>query len=349
MTQFQTERAVGATNVGRRNHNEDAYLLRPKSGLVLVADGVGGHHAGEVASAITCNTIADEVTAGAGLQQAVRAANRAVMEAVRTGNGKQGMASTVVAASVDEEGFEVAWVGDSRAYLWDGQLKLLTRDHSLLERLLASGEITRDEVKDHPQRNVIIQAIGLQSEDSLRVDINGGSLPEGAILLLCSDGMSDVLENAEIAAILCRELPLQERCDLLVETSIANGGKDNSTVILVSGNGPVTEHQEPNVVWRYDPSTGAVEGLTEATAAAPQLRKVGPKAAAEDSESPRTTQMMSVADVEKELARRGQSSSNSPAAQDADTAPAKIPGWLIGVATAVIVIAASVMVFLNRG
>ena len=330
--------AAAATDVGRRSHNEDAYIVHPDVGLVVVADGVGGHDAGEVASAITCETIVDQIGRGVALVDAVRAANLAVMRAVTEGRGRQNMASTVVAMKFDGADYEVAWVGDSRAYLWDGCLKLITQDHSLMETLLSRGEITREEARVHPQRNVIVQAIGLQAENDLRVDYNAGTLLDGQILLLCSDGMSDVLENETIVNILTGEGDLQERCQRLVSQSIEEGGKDNSTVVLVAGSLPLQgEPQVPNAVWRYDPETGQVMGLVEAAPvapAAPLIKKVGPKAA-DAGDSPQTTQMMSIAEVERALASSGQLGGDSRGQEKGNVGKWFIIGGLVLVGLAV--------------
>lgn len=339
--------AVAATDVGRRRHNEDAYLVHPDVGLLVVADGVGGHDAGEVASAITCETIVEEVQRGASLQDAVRAANLAVMHAVDAGRGREGMASTVVAVQCKGAEFEVAWVGDSRAYLWDGSLKLITRDHSLMETLLSRGEITREEARQHPQRNVIVQAIGLQAENALRVDSNSGTLQEGQILLLCSDGMSDILENETIVDILTGEGDLQERCQRLVSRSIEEGGKDNSTVVLVAGTVPAGgEVREPDAVWRYDPTTGKTMGLLEVAPvapAAPAIKKVGPKVDAEAGDSPQTTQMMSIAEVERALAAKGQLGGD-----DRRSAGGKAGKWLV-IGALVLAAAAAAGYFVSVG
>ena len=333
--------ATGATDVGRRRHNEDAYLVKPELGLMLVADGVGGHEAGEVASGITCDTIANRLAEGASLEEAVRSANREVMAAVSGGNGKQGMASTVVAMKLDGADYELAWVGDSRAYLWDGKLKLLTRDHSMMEILLARGEISREEMAGHPQRNVIVQAIGLQAEDSLRVDINRGHLAEGQILLLCSDGMSDVLENAAIAEILASDDSLEDRCQRLVTTSIEHGGKDNATVVLVAGSAPPADAPEPDSIWTFDPATGEISGLVEYAippAPPPTLKIVGPRAEP-SGESPQTTQMMSIAEVEKALAEK--QAAMAEAAAEVDSPGPRRSRWLVGVVLAVAAAAAA--------
>jgi len=291
--------AVGATDVGRRKHNEDAFFIDTDLGLMLVADGVGGHQAGEVASAITCATLAQEAAGGESLDTAIRSANREIMAAVQQGQGREGMATTVVATRIHGADYELAWVGDSRAYLYDGKLKLLTRDHSLVEALVARGEITQEEAKDHPQRNVIVQAVGLQAEDNLRVGFNRGQLQAGEILILCSDGMSDILDNQTIVEILTGDGDLESRCQKLVSTSIEQGGRDNSTVVLVEGVETLANGADvlPEVVWSYDPASGQVSGTreVEVTSAAPQLKKV-------DSRDPQSTQMMSVDEVEKALA-----------------------------------------------
>lgn len=310
--------ACGDTDVGRREHNEDAFLVDDALGLMVVADGVGGHQAGEVASQVTCEVLARDVQGMGDLEGAIRRANLEVRDAVAAGRGKAGMATTVVAAQFDGARYELAWVGDSRAYLWDGQLKLLTRDHSYVEALLEKGQITFAEARTHPRKNVIVQAIGLQDEDKLRVGSNRGQLRAGDILVLCSDGLSDVVDCDRLAAILARDEPLEQRCRELVQTAVGNGGRDNVTVVLVQWAGNGSEHEsaagddtamEPNVVWRYDPATGDYHGLPElvqpglpvaddATAAAtpaPKRARVAPR-------SPEATQMMS-ADEMFELRR----------------------------------------------
>ena len=222
---------ASATHVGRRDHNEDAYLVDLDLGLLVVADGVGGHQAGEIASAITCETIAREVAAGASLDQSILAANKAVRDAVDMGQGRGGMASTAVALLLERSNYTLAWVGDSRAYRWDGQeLQLLTRDHSLVEILLSRGNITVEEARHHPKRNVVVRAIGSQA--NLQVDQKYGSLSPGEMLILCSDGLSDVLDTTAIITILGSSPNLQACSTRLVNTAFAQGGSDNITVVL---------------------------------------------------------------------------------------------------------------------
>jgi serine/threonine protein phosphatase PrpC len=257
-------RAVGHTDVGQRSHNEDYFLVNVDVGLFAVADGVGGHQAGEVASAITCQVLEREASVASNLEQSIKAANVEVFEAVALELGRAGMASTVVAAQFDGPAWELAWVGDSRAYLWDGQLGLLSRDHSLVESLVRTGQITLEEARKHPKKNVIDQAIGLQGEDSLRIGYNRGVLQPGQTLLLCSDGLNDVLDSAEISLILDSGGTLEDRCKLLVHSAVNAGGRDNTTVILVETAPALTasgDASSPEFIWRYDPLTKSYSGL----------------------------------------------------------------------------------------
>ncbi|MEM1111668.1 MAG: protein phosphatase 2C domain-containing protein [Pseudomonadota bacterium] len=288
--------AAGATNIGQREHNEDAYLIDLERGLALVADGVGGHQAGEVASAITCESLAESTASGHSLHEGIRRANAAILAAVEEGEGNEGMATTAVALSIGEDGFEIAWVGDSRCYLLDGNsLKLLTRDHSLVENLLKRGEITLEEAREHPKRNVIVQAIGLQEGELLRIDRNVGTLLPGQVLMLCSDGVSDVLDNAALFDILSAGGDLQRCCNLLVQSAVDAGGRDNATAILVRGSAGGEASPDAEVVWSYDAGTGEITGL----------REVAPVAAiaSDDDKPPKTTQMMEAAALERQVQR----------------------------------------------
>jgi PPM family protein phosphatase len=279
-------RAFGYTDVGQRSHNEDSYLVNEDIGLMLVADGVGGHHGGEVASDITCKVMEREMSAGSTLEQSIKVANVEVFEAVAQELGRAGMASTVVAVAFDGPAWVLAWVGDSRAYLWDGQLGLLSRDHSLVESLVQGGQITIEEARSHPKKNVIEQAVGLQGEDNLKIGSNYGVLQPGQVLVLCSDGLNDVLDSASIVEIITSEGSLQERGERLVQSSIDNGGRDNSTVViieLVEGQTGDAEAREPHFVWRYDPVAKTYSGLPELKPKQQRrpARRVAPSAAPE--------------------------------------------------------------------
>jgi serine/threonine protein phosphatase PrpC len=258
---------AGHTDVGRRKHNEDAFLIDPDLGLLVVADGVGGHHSGEVASALTIEVLRREISAGSDLASAIQMANNEVKAGVEIGKGKAGMATTVVALRLTGDQYELAWVGDSRAYLWDGQLKLLTRDHSFVEAQLAAGQITLEEARTHPRRHVILQAIGLQKEGSVEIGSNSGRLGAGNTLLLCSDGVTDPLDNEQLSHLIGRGTPAQDTSSSLVNTALQCGGKDNSTAVIVqykpeSESEPGTAEQ---LVWAFDPDTKKYEGLPDST------------------------------------------------------------------------------------
>lgn len=263
----------GHTDVGRRNHNEDTFLIDRELGLVIVADGVGGHHSGEVASALTCEVIRREISAGSNLTQAIDRANGEVIAAVHTGKGKPGMGSTVVACLITKTGYELAWVGDSRAYLWDGKLSLLTRDHSFVEAQLASGQISLEEARTHPRRNVILQAVGLQTDGQLDIGTNCGQLAPKSCLLLCSDGITDPLDSAQLSQLLGLRTTPDETCQQMVDTALQCGGRDNTTAVLIDGNGIPTDTPQvaapASVVWVYNPETGVYDGLPDVTMAHP--------------------------------------------------------------------------------
>lgn len=253
----------GHTDIGRRKHNEDSFLIDPELGLYVVADGVGGHRAGEVASDITCQVVRREVAAGTDLAAAVLLANREVADAVAQGTGKSGMASTVVAAVIRGGQCDIAWVGDSRAYLWHDKLSLVTRDHSYVEAQLAAGRISAAEALTHPRRNVILQAIGLHEDGDLNVGRNTGSLPPGSRLLLCSDGVSDPLDAEQLAQMLMRGGDPEAACARLVALALQCGGKDNATAVLVDTPGEPgsdTADDLPQATWTFDPETGTYDG-----------------------------------------------------------------------------------------
>ena len=225
---------VSGSDIGyHSDNNEDSFCAVPELGLWLIADGMGGHEAGEVASAIVSETIVSEVRKGAGLVDAVQQAHRSVIDASEEGHGAQGMGSTVVVLQVRGEEFEVAWVGDSRAYLWSGELRQISRDHSYVQKLLDSGAITEEEALYHPNRNIITQSLGSDLSDVV-VDNIAGRFCRGQKILLCSDGLNDELQDSEIAFILKEGGDDQTLVNKLIQAALTHGGKDNVSVLLVS-------------------------------------------------------------------------------------------------------------------
>lgn len=226
------------TEIGNvREHNEDSLTVLPP--LFAVADGMGGHEAGEVASEITINTLNDLAPQSAdaeALARAVVAANLNVIKAPSQGVGREGMGATLTAAILEKERLVIAQVGDSRAYLLhNGSLQQLTRDHSLMADMIEAGQLTEAEARVHPNRSVITRAIG--SDPHMQPDLYELNVETGDRLLLCSDGICGMIEDHEIASIM-RQAPSAQSCaDQLVEAAIAAGGFDNATAVVVDVEG----------------------------------------------------------------------------------------------------------------
>ncbi len=226
------------TDVGCvREHNEDSLVVSPP--LFVVADGMGGHAAGEVASEIAVNVLADcappHPDANA-LGQAVVEANHAVMRGVYEGAGRAGMGTTCTAAMLEDERLVIAQVGDSRAYLLhQGKLQQLTRDHSLMAEMIEAGQLTPEEARTHPQRSVITRALG--SDPDLQPDLYDINVETGDKLLLCSDGLTSMVRDKDIEDIMVRARDPQRCASQLVSAAISAGGHDNVTVIVANVEG----------------------------------------------------------------------------------------------------------------
>ncbi|NOX91749.1 MAG: serine/threonine-protein phosphatase [Gammaproteobacteria bacterium] len=224
------------THVGNvRMHNEDCYAVDADANFCVLADGMGGHEGGEIASRIVVDCVSREIRNGKPMPEALILAHYAVRKAADNGEGKPGMGSTAVALKLDNGHFDVVWVGDSRAYVWDGkQLTQITKDHSLVQHMVDEGRITPEEALVHPQRNYITQAIGMSDLHKMEVGRVQGCLQHGQQLLLCSDGLSGEVSTAEIIEILTLELNESQKVDLMIRKSLDNGGADNVTALLVT-------------------------------------------------------------------------------------------------------------------
>ena len=225
-----------SSHVGlRREHNEDTYYADADLGIWLVADGMGGHEHGEVASAIARDTLIAEINKGTPLVRAVQLADEEIIRHSNRRIEALPMGTTIVAMRLaGEREYEIAWVGDSRVYLWNGVLKQISQDHSYVQELIDQGAITSEQARNHPHRNVVTQALGVTDPQSLRVELIGGEFNAGMQILLCSDGLTEEVSDAEIAAVLARtELSAQECVDQLILAALDGGGSDNVTVILV--------------------------------------------------------------------------------------------------------------------
>ncbi|MEX0993145.1 MAG: Stp1/IreP family PP2C-type Ser/Thr phosphatase [Solirubrobacterales bacterium] len=220
------------TDTGRqRRANEDAYFAR--SPVYVVADGMGGAQAGEVASKIATDVF-DQGLADDGPEQAltqrVREANRRIFELARADESRAGMGTTLTGVALSGDEASIVHVGDSRAYLYrDGELRQLTRDHSLVEELRRQGQLTSEEAEEHPQRSIITRALG--PELDVELDVHTHQVRSGDVFLLCSDGLTSMVREDAICEILARRSSLAEAVDRLIAEANSNGGRDNITVV----------------------------------------------------------------------------------------------------------------------
>ncbi|MSO38445.1 MAG: Stp1/IreP family PP2C-type Ser/Thr phosphatase [Acidimicrobiia bacterium] len=222
-----------ATDTGQvRKGNEDSYVVDPRLQLFAVADGVGGHQGGEVASSTALESLRASIASGVPMGTAVRAANDAVFAKAHADSNLRGMGTTLTAAVPVGNQIIIGHVGDSRAYLLrDGELQRISVDHSLVEELIAEGKITEEQAITHPQRSIITRALGIG--DSVAVDEYAVTPAPGDRLLLCSDGLTGMLRDPQISAILRREPDPTRAANALVDAANSAGGEDNITTVII--------------------------------------------------------------------------------------------------------------------
>lgn len=226
-----------ASDVGRwREHNEDAVRVDERAGLLVLADGMGGHAAGEVASGLAADTVVAAVAReGHALAEALYGAHGAVLQATEEGRGAPGMGTTCVACRLQAGELEVAWVGDSRAYLFrEGALRSLSRDHSYVQGLVDAGVLDAAAAARHPERHVLARCIGGGALARDEVDSHRLAVAAGDRVLLCSDGLTDELDDDGIAALLGRYPEDHAAVEALIEAALAAGGRDNVTVVVAT-------------------------------------------------------------------------------------------------------------------
>ena len=232
---------AGKSDIGlKRSNNEDSLVIEPALGLLVVADGMGGAASGEVASKIFADT-AREVFAGleaksneaasALVQKAFLKANERIFTTARENRQHMGMGCTAELLVLYDSSYTLGHVGDSRSYLLkQGKMRQITRDHSLIQEQIDEGTISPQEARTHALRNVIIRAVGVR--EALPVDLIRGASEPGDIFLLCSDGLTDMLEDATIQEVLSLSLDLDEKAQKLIDAAKSAGGYDNITVAL---------------------------------------------------------------------------------------------------------------------
>jgi protein phosphatase len=223
------------THVGlRRTRNEDTYYADASLGLFLVADGMGGHQHGEVASALVRDAVVELVSRGHSLIEAVNGAAERLLAHTRPSFDVLPMGTTIAALRTTADGYEVAWVGDSRIYQWKQELRQISHDHSLVQALVEAGQLDPAQASQHPQRNVLTQALGVTATEQLHIGMARGQLEPGMGFLLCSDGLTEGVSDATIARTVARnDLAAQECVDQLLLDALDSGGDDNVTVLLV--------------------------------------------------------------------------------------------------------------------
>lgn len=234
--------SAGRTDVGViRSGNEDSYLMVPDRGIFVVADGMGGHAAGEVASDMAVHYVARELESLRGLTDeqvadrmrgAIRTANGAIFQRTLTEHDKRGMGTTVTALTLYESRFLIGQVGDSRAYLLrDNKLSQLTKDHSYVQEQVDAGYLTPEQARTHPYSNVITRCVGANSD--VMPDIYVGTVRPRDLFLLASDGLTGMLEDYQLAELLSPERMPEEEVDSLVAEANRHGGLDNITAVIV--------------------------------------------------------------------------------------------------------------------
>lgn len=236
-------KSYAKTDIGRKRQlNQDfIYLSETPIGnlpnLFIVADGMGGHNAGDYASRYAVETMVDEV--GASFEKnpikilggAIEKANTLIRQRAQEEKAYSGMGTTVVAATCIGRYLEVANVGDSRLYVINDTIMQITQDHSLVAEMVRMGGIDKESARNHPDKNIITRAIG--ARDYIEPDFFNLELQSGDLILLCSDGLTNMMDDEEIRRILLEGGSLQERAEKLVETANQNGGKDNISVIVI--------------------------------------------------------------------------------------------------------------------
>ncbi|MDQ3986804.1 MAG: Stp1/IreP family PP2C-type Ser/Thr phosphatase [Actinomycetota bacterium] len=252
--------AVGAkTDVGQiREANEDSYLV--EGPLFVVADGMGGHIAGDVASSTAVEVIANRSSEASAenpqtLAGIVRGANNAIFEKAASDPAFHGMGTTCTLVLLDENRAHIAHVGDSRAYLLrEDSLRQVTEDHTLVARMVKEGRLRAEDAERHPQRSIITRALGVDAD--VEVDLTTLDLKDGDRIMLCSDGLSSMIDNDTIAGVLRSEEDPQSAADSLVDLANRAGGEDNVTVVVIDvTEKPVRRKPKPSLPGRADAVT----------------------------------------------------------------------------------------------
>lgn len=231
------------TDIGRKRKVNQDYVYTSENpvgnlpNLFIVADGMGGHNAGDYASKLTVETMVSEIEKSCERQparifeRAISTANEVIRRQAALEPDMEGMGTTVVAATCVDGQLQIANVGDSRLYIVGKEIRQVTRDHSLVEEMVRIGSISHEEARIHPDKNIITRAVG--ASDSVEADYFTVDMDAGDVVLMCTDGLTNMLEDEEIRMILNGARDIVEKAQSLVEAANANGGKDNISVVLI--------------------------------------------------------------------------------------------------------------------
>ena len=237
-------KSYSLTDTGRvRSMNEDYVFVSERpigriSILLVVADGMGGHNAGERASSYAVEVLLQSIRKNKEknpvkvMRRAIESANDMVYQESISSDRSRGMGTTMVAAVICKDRLYVANVGDSRLYIINSQIRQITKDHSLVEEMVRLGKLTKEEGRNHPDKNIITRAVG--AEETVQIDCFEERIGIRDVVLLCSDGLTNMVSDEQIQQIINTEKNLQKAAELLVETANRNGGRDNITVLLIS-------------------------------------------------------------------------------------------------------------------
>ncbi|MBE5938805.1 MAG: Stp1/IreP family PP2C-type Ser/Thr phosphatase [Lachnospiraceae bacterium] len=236
-------KAFAETNIGiKRSSNQDYVFETLKSvgklpNLFIVADGMGGHKAGEIASKSAVEAAVKKIKSSKEkdpfsiMQEAVEKANEAVVEKAVKDEGCEGMGTTMVMATITEKAVYIANVGDSRLYFIDDEIHQITRDHSYVEEMVSLGEIPKEEARNHEKKNIITRAIGVEQE--ILADYFEVQYKKGDYILMCSDGLTNMIEDDKIKEIVLSNTSVDDKTHALINAANENGGKDNISVVIV--------------------------------------------------------------------------------------------------------------------
>lgn len=218
----------------KRDHNEDTYGMSHANRIWLVTDGMGGHDHGELASAMARDSVLHHYNLGETVKNCILNSNQAIIDSSYERGGDLPMGTTIVVLTLDDENYSATWVGDSRIYRLHAQKLLpISTDHSYVQELVEQNLITQQQARTHPHRNVVTQALGVTDNSEIRIAKSEGKLVVGDKFLLCSDGLTEEVEDSMLEQLISQDCSPQEIVDQMIIAALKGGGSDNITVIVL--------------------------------------------------------------------------------------------------------------------